>query len=177
MTVTASGAMTGIPLDVSPYVTVDASGTALIVNPGDLVIFSGLHAIARSGNLAAFKASAVGIALDRNPARDWAGREVVNSALVVARWGNFRVSASFSGNPLRGVLAVPDTTGSGVNAASGVTGVGATWTTSLPVSVSGGTAATPAVLAIAQVWGWNDSGPAGTGQLDVWMWPRNADIY
>jgi len=176
MSVTAPNAISGIPaIPDTQYITVNASGTALIVNPGDLVVWSGIHAIAAVG-VAADKASAAGIALDRNPAYDPAGRQVVNSALLVARYGTFRVSASFSGQPKYGVLAGPDATGSAVNAASGLTGLGATWNTANPVSVSGGTAAAP-VLALGQVVGWFNSGPAGTGQLDVVVWDRNADYY
>lgn len=178
MTVTAPDALSGIPVvDSNQYITVNAAATANVINPGDWVIWAGTgSAIAASANYAAGKASGIGIALDRNPARDWAGREVVNSALVVARHGLFRVSASFSGNPARGTLAAPTNTGSGVNAASGQTGVGATWNTATPVSVSGGTAAAP-VFGVGVVYNWFNSGPGGTGQLDVAVWDRNADYY
>jgi len=86
------------------------------------------------------------------------------------------VSAAFSGKPLFGVLAGPVMTGSGVMAASGVTGLGSTWNTAVPVSVSGGTAKAP-VPAVATVFEWADTGPGGTGQLGIWLWPRNADYY
>lgn len=178
MAVTAPSITQGIPkFDEVPYTEVNASGTALEVNPGDYVAYSGQYAIAVHDGVAYFKASGIGIALERNPAIDRAGRYVVNSALLVHRGGaTFRVSANFSGQPLLGVLAFPDMTGSGVNAPSGATGLGAVWNTATPVSVSGGTAAAP-VKGIAQVVGWENTGPAGTGQMDVYLWPRNADYY
>lgn len=175
MSVTAPNALSGIPVSDGQFINVNASGTALIINPGDLVIFSGNYAVASTANAAGAKSSAAGIALDRNPEFDWAGRQVINSALQVARFGVFRVSASFSGQPKLGTLAGPDATGSGVNAPSGQTGLGATWNTAAPQSVSGGTAG--AVFAIAQVINWFNSGPAGTGQMDVVVWDRNADYY
>lgn len=177
MAVTAPNMQSGTPAEQSnQYVVVNASGTALTVNPGDLLIWSGFYAIATGMQAAGAKASAIGIALDRNPAFDWAGRQVVNSALLVARHGLFRVSAGFSGQPNMGVVAAPSATGSGVNAASGQTGIGALWQTATPASVSGGTAVAP-VFAIAQVINWFNSGPAGTGQMDVAVWDRNADYY
>lgn len=177
MAVTAPDAVSGIPATPDgQYVVMPATGTAQIINPGDLVIASGNYVVAGSANAAGAKASAIGIAVTRNPAFDWAGRQVINSAVVIARHGVFRVSANFSGRPLLGVLAGPDATGSAVNAASGQTGLGATWNTATPVSVSGGTAAAP-VFAIAQVINWYNSGPAGTGQMDVVVWDRNADYY
>lgn len=176
MAVTAPGANSGIPVSDDMYVLVNASGTALEVNPGDYVSFSGLYAHATHDGVAWFKASGVGVALTRNPAYDWAGRQVVNSAVLVATRGIFRVSANFSGQPSLGVLAFPDMTGSAVNGPSGVTGLGAVWNTGAPASVSGGTAVAP-VKGVAQVIGWYDSGPAGTGQLDIRVWPRNADYY
>lgn len=176
MAVTAKSIYGGIPVADGQYVVGNASGTALEVNPGDYVAWSGNYIIAVNDDVAWWKASGLGVALERNPARDWAGRQVVNSALLVARYGVFRVSASFSGQPLYGVLAFPDTTGSGVNAASGATGVGAKWGTGTPVSVSGGAGAAP-VKGIAQVIGWDNGSNAGTGELDIVLWDRNADYY
>ena len=179
MAVTVPGANSGV-LSVSngQFVALPASGTAHIINPGDWVIFSGNYVIATAFGAAGAgaKASGAGVAMDRNPAYDWAGRQVINSALLVSRYGVYRVSANFSGQPKLGVLAAPDATGSGVNAGSGQTGLGATWQTANPVSVSGGTAAAP-VAAIAQVINWYNSGPAGTGQMDVVVWDRNADYF
>jgi len=154
------------------YLSLPASGTAHEINPGDYVSWSGNYIIATHTGIAYWKASGVGIACTRNPARDWAGRLVINSAVIVATRGTFAVSAAFSGKPLFGVLAGPVMTGSGVMAASGVTGLGSTWNTAVPVSVSGGTAAAP-VPAVATVFEFSDTGPGGTGQLGIWLWPRN----
>lgn len=173
MTVTANGAVSAIPaVDDSLYIYGNASGTGLVINPGDYVVFSGAYVIAATG----LKQSGAGIAMDRNPAYDWAGRQVINSALLIATRGLFRVSASFSGQPLFGLVCQMAATGSAVNSPSGVTGVGATWNTGTPVSVSGGTAAAP-VSGYAQVINWYNSGPAGTGQMDIRLWDRNADYY
>lgn len=176
MTVSATNAISGIPTHEDIFLTVDASGTALEINPGDFVSYSGQHAIASHDGIAFYKASGIGIALERNPAFDWAGRQVVNSALLVCTEGQYRVSANFSGQVALGVLAFPDFTGSAVNAPSGVTGLGAVWNTALPVSVSGGTAAAP-VDGVAVVIRWFNSGPAGTGQMDIRQFNRNADYF
>lgn len=178
MAVTAPSVTKGIPIyDQHPYTEADASGTALEINPGDWVCWSGQYIIAAHDGVASWKASGVGIALERNPVYDPAGRQLVNSALLVHRGGaTHRVSANFSGQPLMGVLAYPDMTGSGVNAPSGATGLGAVWNTASPVTVSGATAAAP-VKGVAQVVGWENTGPGGTGQLDIYVWDRNADYY
>lgn len=177
MTVTAQDALSGIPsISDSQFITIHAGATTNIINPGDLVVWRGTGSgIANSGNTSALKSSAIGIALDRNPAVDWAGRSVVNSALLVARFGTFRVSANFSGNPARGVVAYPETTGSGINAGSGQTGIGALWQTAAPSTLSGATGGTNFGLGV--VINWYNSGPAGTGQMDVVVWDRNAEYY
>jgi hypothetical protein len=213
MVTSASAIYAGVPLMEGQFVVANASGTALPISPGDYVAWSGNYIIAAEDALGGWKASGLGIALDRNPARDWAGREVVNSALLVARYGVFLVSASFSGKPLYGTLAYPVTTGSAVNGVSGTTGVGSTWntaapSTTLPQAITydykdiasaisayvAGTATGSALLpgsgllsakavsalnsGVAQVVGWNDDGAnAGTGQLYIALWDRNADYY
>ena len=176
MAVSAVYAISGIPVSDDQYITANGSGTALIINPGDWCAFSGQYVVAASTALAHWKISGAGIAMDRNPAIDHLGNQVVNSGIIIATHSVFRVSAAFSGEPDLGVLAGPDTTGSGVNAPTGLTGVGGVWETATPVTVSGGTAAAP-VPAVAQVIGWYNSGPAGTGQLDIRVWNRNADYY
>ena len=176
MAVAASAIFASTPAQEGMYLSLPASGTAHEINPGDYVSWSGNYIIATHTGVASWKASGVGIACTRNPARDWAGRFVINSAVVVATRGTFAVSAAFSGKPLFGVLAGPVTTGSGVMAASGVTGLGSTWNTAAPVAVSGGTAKAP-VPAVATVFEFSDTGPGGTGQLGIWLWPRNADYY
>lgn len=176
MSVTAPNALKAVPVADSRYVTVHASGTGLEVNPGDYVSFSGQYGIASHDGVAYYKASGVGIALDRNPAYDWAGRPVVNSALLVDRGGTHRVSASFSGQPNLGVLAFPDMTGSGVNAPSGQTGLGTVWNTGLPVLGSANPTGAPP-KGVAQVVAWYAAGNGGTGELDIVLWDRNADYY
>ena len=176
MAVTAVQINSGIPVSDGQYVVANASGTALEVNPGDWVAFSGQYIIAAPDGVASHKVSGLGVAMDRNPKYDEYGNKIVNTALLVARRGVFRVSAAFSGQPLLGVLAFCDVTGSGVNAPTGLTGLGSIWNTANPVSVSGGTAAAP-VPGYAQVIGWYNSGPAGTGQMDIVVWDRNADYY
>lgn len=158
----------------SQYDKAPASGVAEI-NPGDYLAFSGQYVIAVHDAVAFFKASGAGIAVDRNPAYDWRGVAVNNSALIYAREGKFRVSASFSGRPNLGVLVFPDMTGSAVNGVSGATGLGSVWGTALPVSVSGGTAAAPS-KAVASMVAWYP-GNAGTGEMDIQLWQRNADYY
>jgi hypothetical protein len=175
MAITAPNAISAIPVSDDSYITGNPINTN-VINPGDWVAFSGTGILACSTALASWKISGAGIAMDRNPAIDQFGNSVVNSGLIIATHGVFRVSAAFSGAPDLGVLAGPDTTGSAVNAPTGLTGVGGVWETATPVSVSGGTAAAP-VPAVAQVIGWYNSGPAGTGQLDIRVWPRNADYY
>lgn len=176
MAVTATTIGSGIPVADSQFIIAHASGTALAINPGSYVAWSGNYIIEADSALASWKASGVGIALTRNPEYDWAGRQVVNSAVVIARYGQFRVSAAFSGKPLYGVLAHPVSTGSAVNSPSGVTGAAATWNTAAPVAASGATSVAQ-VLGIATVINWYNSGPAGTGQLDIVLWDRNADLY
>lgn len=174
MSVTALGANSAIPVSDSMYIPAAASG-ALEVNPGDYLAWSGQCVIAVNTGVAYWKASGAGIAMDRSPIIDWAGRSGPNTALIVATRGVFRVSAHFSGQPNLGTLVAPMTTGSAVNAPS-ATGIGARWNTATPVTVSGGTAAAP-VAGIAQVIGWYNSGPAGTGQMDIRLWDKSGDYY
>lgn len=213
MAVTAPGAVSGIPSWVDDcFVVGHGSGTALEINPGDYVSYSGQYIIASHTAVTYWKVSGLGIAITRNPAFDPHGRQVVNSAVVVARHGIFRVSGNFSGQPALGVIAAPDMTGSGVNAATGLTGLGSVWMTATPANSrvqaitydfrdlasaisayvtdsATGSALLPAsglfsanatsaqVEGVSQVIGWYNSGPGGTGQMDIALWPRNADYY
>lgn len=178
MTVSAGNAVFGTPqVADDQYVVGNACSTTNIINPGDWVVWSGTGIAAAEDAQAYYKASGAGIAMDRNPGYDNAGRAVVNSALLIATRGIFRVSGNHSGQILNGVLAYPATTGSGVNASTGVTGVGAKWQTGQPAAGSGATAVA-FVSGVAQVIACYPSlGPAGTGQWDIRLWPRNADYY
>lgn len=177
MTVSAQYAVSGIPVRDDTYIPVNPSGTALIINPGDYVIYSGDYAIATAFASNAAKASGIGIAVDRNPAYDWAGRQVVNSALLVATHGTFRVSGAASGQIKLGVVAYPVSTGSAVGAPSGVTGVASTWQTAAPSNISANPTGAPN-LGVAQLVGcYPGLGLAGTGQWDIRLWPRTSDVY
>lgn len=178
MTTTANPAVFNNPMVSDDlYVVGNANATTNIINPGDWVILSGSGIAAAEDAQAYFKVSGLGIAMDRNPAVDWAGRSVVNSALVVTTRGIFRVSAAFSGQVLNGVHAYPATTGSGVNVSTGVTGVAATWLTGVPRSISGNPTGALA-LGVAQVIAsYPTLGPAGTGQMDILLRSHLADYY
>lgn len=178
MTVTAQPAVFNTPMVSDDlYVVGNANATTNVINPGDWVILSGSGIAAAEDAQAYMKSSGLGIALDRNPAYDWAGREVVNSALLVATRGIFRVSAAFSGEALNGVLAYPATTGSGVNRSTGVTGVAATWQTAAPVRISANPTGAPS-LGVSQVINcYPELGPAGTGQMDILLRSNLPDYY
>ena len=178
MTVTASAAYYNTPMVSDDlYVVGNANATTNVINPGDWVILSGSGIAAAEDAQAYFKASGLGIAMDRNPAYDNAGRTVVNSALLVATRGIFRVSAAFSGQVLNGVHAYPATTGSAVNAPTGLTGVAATWQTAVPRQISANPTGAPA-LGVAQVLAsYPELGPAGTGQMDILLRSHLADYY
>lgn len=178
MTVSAKAAVFNTPMvSDDTYVTGNACTTENAINPGDWVVLSGTGIAAAEDAQAYFKSSGLGIALDRNPAYDWAGRAVVNSGLLVATRGVFRVSAAFSGRVLNGVHAYPVTTGSGVNAPTGLTGLAATWQTGVPRQISANPTGAPA-LGVAQVIAsYPELGPAGTGQMDVLIRSHLADYY
>lgn len=178
MTVSASIATTNVPNTPDDiYVFGNANATTNIINPGDYVAWSGSGIMATEDANAWYKVSGAGIALDRNPAIDNAGRSVVNSALIIQTRGLFLVSASFSGRPLLGVHAYPVTTGSGVNVATGVTGVASTWNTATPIQISANpTGGSPS--GVAQVIAsYPSSGLAGTGQLLIRLMPPGPSWY
>lgn len=178
MTVTAKAGIYGIPkVGDDQYVVGNANATTNIINPGDWVVLSGSGIAAAEDAQAWMKPSGLGIALDRNPAYDNAGRAVVNSALLVATRGVFRVSAAYSGKVLHGVLAHPASTGSAVNAATGLTGVAATWQTAAPRQISANPTGVPS-LGVAQVIGtFPELGLAGTGQLDILLRSNLPDYF
>lgn len=177
MTVSAQQAGFGLPVMDDMYVTGNANATTNVINPGDWVILSGSGIAAAEDAVAYYKVSGLGIAMDRNPAYDNAGRAVVNSALLVATRGVFRMSASYSGKPLQGLLLYPVTTGSAVQAATGLTGVGSTWNTANPVQISANPTGAPS-LGVAQLLrSYPELGPAGTGQVDMLLRSHLVDWY
>lgn len=177
MTVSALNAVSAVPVQDDRYVALNANSTTNIINPGDWVVLSGSGIAAAEDAQAWMKPSGLGIAMDRNPAYDWAGRAVVNSALLVCTRGVIRVSAAFSGKVLLGVQAYPATTGSAVNAATGLTGVGSTWQTAVPRQVSANPTGVPP-LGVAQVIGsYPELGPAGTGQMDILLRGNLPDFF
>ncbi len=177
MTVSAQYAASAVPVTDDMYVFGNANATTNVINPGDWVVLSGSGIAAAEDAQAYFKASGLGIAMDRNPANDWAGRSVVNSALLVCTRGVFRVSAAFSGQVLNGVHAYPSTTGSAVNAPTGLTGVAALWQTGVPRQISANPTGAPA-LGVAQVLAsYPTLGLAGTGQMDILLRSHLADYY
>ena len=178
MTVTAGNAAYNTPMiSDDTYVTGNANATTNIINPGDWVILSGSGIAAAEDAQAYFKVSGLGIALDRNPAYDNAGRAVVNSGLLVSTRGIFRVSASFSGKVLQGVLAYPVSTGSAVNAPTGLTGVAATWNSAAPVQISANPTGGPS-LGVAQILrSFPELGLAGTGQMDILLRSHLVDYF
>jgi hypothetical protein len=159
------------------YVIGNANTTANAISPGDWVVLSGSGIAAAEDAQAWMKASGLGVAMDANPVYDNAGRCVVNSALTVATRGVFRVSAGFSGKVLNGVLAYPITTGSGVNAPSGATGVASTWQTAAPRQISANPTGVVS-LGLAQVLAsYPELGLAGTGQMDILLRSHLADYF
>lgn len=177
MTVSAQQAALAAPFSDDLYVVGNANATTNVINPGDWVVLSGSGIAAAEDAQAWMKASGLGIAMDKNPATDPAGRAVVNSALLVCTRGQFRVSAGFSGKVLNGVLAYPITTGSGVQSPTGLTGVASTWQTAAPVRISANPTGAPS-LGVAQVLAsYPELGPAGTGQMDILLRSTLPDYY
>ena len=86
-------------------------------------------------------------------------------------------SANFSGVPTLGLGAYPDATGSGVAAATGLTGLGATWQTAQVVNNSAlsGTA-NAQQPAVATVIGSTNFANAGTGELVLYLSPLAPDV-
>ncbi len=176
MTVNPASAVAGTPLTFdTSFVKATPSGVQAI-NVGDWVAWSANNIIpTNAGDKAFWKASGLGIALESNPVYDPAGRAISNTALLVGIAGSYRVSAAFSGQPAYGVGVYPVATGSGVNAPTGQTGVGATWQTGAKLSVSGGTGAGGS--GVATVINWYNIGAAGTGQMDILLTPQRPDFY
>lgn len=174
MAVTAQNAAYATPMSFEiQFGIASASG---IINVGDYLAFSGNAVFPTNmGHSAFWKASGAGIALESNPQYDMAGRIVTASALRYLREGSYRVTASFSGQPALGLGAVPASTGSGVAAPTGLSGIAATWNTAAKQTISGGTGVGGSGVAV--VVAWYNSGPAGTGQMDIYMPAPRPDYY
>jgi hypothetical protein len=164
-------------------VAVSASGVQNVY-PGEWMIYSGQWAIPAHDAIIgspAYRVSAIGVALDWNPAFDGEGF-VNNSGLTVLTRGIMRVSAADSataGTMILGSYCYPDLTGSAMYGHTGVTGgtgLGPLWATAAPVAASGATGATPSGIAqlIAQV----KAGDASAGQIDIrWNLSTNWGYY
>jgi hypothetical protein len=155
-----------------------ATGTPSgVINVGDWLAYSGQYvAPTYAGGLAYWKASGAGVAIEANSAYDAAGRLVANTALRFVRQGIIRVSGAASGTVNLGLGAYPASTGSGVAAPTGNTGVGATWQTGVKVSLSGSTAVGGS--GVATVVGIDMTrAVAGTGEWDLLLIAPRPDYY
>lgn len=170
-----AGANTPLVNDTT-FVTGHATGT---VNVGDYLIYSGLNVVPTAmGTVGQVKASGVGIALEANPLYDSFGNEVQNTALLIGTQGVYRVSAyhniTASAEINLGTPLYPATTGSGVGAPTGLTGVGAQWGTAVKVANS----ANAIGSGVATVVGLHSLGAAsGATQLDMMLVPARPDVY
>lgn len=157
------------------YVQAVASGT---INPGDWLAYSGQIVFAtNSGHSAMWKNSGAGVAIDSNPMYDQFGNSVTNSAMRALVEGTLWVTAAFSGVPPLGMGVYPVSTGSGVAAPTGKSGVGATWQTAQVVNHSAlsGTA-TPQAAPVATIIGSRNFSNGGTGELLVRLMALAPDV-
>lgn len=176
MSVTAMSAVAALPYktDIS-IITAQATGT---INAGDWVFYSGhrvLAGYAGMSNTAYDLASGAGVALESNPVYDQAGRTAINTGLKILVQGILRVSGAQSGSAALGLLAYPVSTGSGVAAPTGATGVGATWTAIAPVAISSNPTGQIG-KARAKIVGVNMAG-GQTAQLDILLAPNVFSYY
>jgi hypothetical protein len=178
----SQSAIKGVP--ATPYRSeirfAAASGTGNI-NPGDWLCYSGQYVIAQfSGNApgtAYWKSSGAGVAIQANPIYDQAGRVIQNSALQFMVEGIAVVSAAFSGEPGLGLSVYPVSTGSGVAAPTGASGVSSTWQTAqvrFGSALSG--TASPQQPGVGTVVGSQNFSNAGTGELIVRFVALSPDV-
>lgn len=176
MSVSATTALHGAPFYTDIRVTkASATGT---ISVGDWLAYSGQYVFAtNSGHTASWKSSGAGVALDSNPVYTQAGRTAINSGMMILVEGVLHVSANFSGVPALGHGAYPDATGSGVAAATGNTGLGATWQTGAVLinSALSGTAHAQHAP-VATVIGSTNYSNAGTGELFVRLMALPPDV-
>jgi len=158
--------------DIS-IITAQATG---VVNVGDWVMYSGHRVCASySGFSAWWKASGAGVALESSPIYDQAGRTAINTGLKILTQGIIRVSGAISGSAQLGLPVFPLTTGSGVAAPTGLTGLGATWSAIEPAAISAnptGTVASP----VGKIVGVHMAG-GQTAQYDVLLAPATLNGY
>jgi len=176
MSVTAISATPALPYktDIS-IITAQATGT---INAGDWVFYSGhrvLAGYAGLGSTAYDKASGAGIALESNPVYDRHGNQALNTGMKILTQGVVRVSGAQSGSATLGLLAYPASTGSGVAAPTGKTGLGATWTAVAPVAISSNPTG-QICPARGKIIGVNMAG-GQTAQLDVLITPVGLNGY
>lgn len=149
-------------------------GTA--INVGDWLAYSGQRVFpTNAGHSAYWKASGAGVALEASPTYDQAGRIVTATALRYLRQGVIHASAAFSGVIPLGQAVYPASTGSGVAAPTGQSGVGATWQTGVKLPASGATGAGGSGVGV--IVGYTGNGAGGTGELDILITPSRPDFY
>lgn len=169
MAVTAISAVPAVGYTLDVFIgEASASNT---INVGDYLVFAGNGV--RSTALGAATPSGAGIALESSPVYDQWGNSVNNTALRFMIQGRMRVSASFSGQPALGLSVYPVATGSGVAGVTGLTGVASTWNTAAPVANS----ANENSSGVGRLLKWYNSGPAGTGQMDILITPPAPGYY
>ena len=158
-----------------------ASATAKI-NVGDWLEYAGALVFASSGFGPANKASGAGIALESNPQYDSYGNVVTASALKYGVAGIYRVSgASGAAAWTLGQPVWASSTGSGVAAPTGVTGIGALWAQAVKVSLNtANQAGTAAQIAFATghaiVVGFT-AVAHNSAELDILLMPARPDYY
>lgn len=176
---TTISAVANIPYqDDIRYAQASATGT---INPGDWLAYSGQFVLAQfSGanpGTAYWKTSGAGVAVDSNPVYDQFGNSVLNSAMRILVEGTLWVTGAASGIMPLGLGAYPVSTGSGVGAPTGKTGVGATWQTAQVINGSAYSGTANAQRApVATVIGSRNFSNAGTGEWLVRLMALAPDV-
>ena len=170
MSITAKDVSLAPVLYDDAVIFASASGVAVSTR-GDWMIASASWVVSEgtAGGGITYKASAFGVALENNPTYTPLGAAANNSGFSIARRGVMRVSAGNSGSartiPI-GSFCYPDGTGSGIVGATGATGVGVSWLTAPPVTISANPTGALA-SGVAIVIGHPLGGDSGVGQLDI----------
>lgn len=176
---TVPSAVPNIPSqDDIRYAQASATGT---INPGDWLAYSGQFVIAQfSGanpGTAYWKTSGAGVAIDSNPMYDQFGNSVLNSAMRILVEGTLWVTGAASGVQPLGRGVYPVSTGSGVGAPTGKSGIGATWQTAQVVTNSAlsGTAS-PQAAPVATLIGGRNFSNGGTGEWLIRLMALAPDV-